>query len=58
VPHDQGTLYNIVEDLYSFILKEDIPCDGKYHGAIGVLVRPEYRALTEISRVNLSQDGY
>jgi len=54
----QDALYNIVEDLCTFILKEVIPCEGKYHDATSVLGRPDYRVLTEISRLNLSQDEY
>jgi hypothetical protein len=51
-------LYNIVEDLCSLILKEVIPYDGKYHDATRVLARPEYRMLTDISRLQLSRDSY
>jgi hypothetical protein len=51
-------LYNIVDDLCSFILKEVIPCDGKYHDATSVLARPDYRMLTDISRLQLSRDSY
>jgi hypothetical protein len=51
-------LYNIVEDLCSIILKEVIPCDGKYHNATSVLARLEYRMLTDISRLQLSRDNY
>jgi hypothetical protein len=51
-------LYNIVEDLCSFILKEVIPCEEKYYNATSVLSRPEYRMLTDISRFQLSRDSY
>jgi hypothetical protein len=54
----EGALYNIIEDLCSFILKEVIPCEEKYHDITSILVRPEFRVLTEISRLNLSQDCY
>jgi hypothetical protein len=54
----ERTLYNIVEDLRSFILKEVILCDEKYHDATSVLARPEYRMLTEVSRLQLSRDSY
>jgi len=54
----QGVLYNIVEDLCTFILKEVIPCKGKYHDATSVLVRPHYTVVMEISRLNLSRDDY
>jgi hypothetical protein len=33
-------LCNIIEGLCTFILREVIPCDGKYHDATGTLVRP------------------
>ena len=54
----QGSLYNIVEDLCTFILKEVIPCKGKYHNATSILARPDYKVLTKISRLNLSRDDY
>ena len=54
----QGALQNIVEDMCSFILKEVIPCEGKYHDATSVLAWLEFRELIEISRPNLSRDGY
>jgi len=54
----QSALYNIVEDLYIFILKEVILYEGKYHDATGILARLDYRVLTKISRLNLSQDDY
>jgi hypothetical protein len=54
----EGALYNIIEDMCSFILKEVIPCEGKYHDAISTLAKPQYRVLTEISRLNLSRDIY
>jgi hypothetical protein len=54
----ERALYNIVEDLCSFILKDVIPSDGKYHNATNVLARPEYRMLTDISRLQFSRDNY
>jgi hypothetical protein len=54
----EGALYGIVEDLCTFILKEVIPAEGRYHDASGTLVLPEFRILTEISRLSLSQDSY
>jgi hypothetical protein len=54
----ERVLYNIVKDLCSFILKEVIPCDVKYHDVTGVLARLEYRMLTDISRLQLSRDSY
>jgi hypothetical protein len=50
----QGALYNIIKDLCSFVLKEVIPCKGKYHDAANVLARLEFRVLTKSSRLNLS----
>jgi len=41
----QSALYNIVEDLRIFILKEVIPCDEKYYNATSILARPDYRML-------------
>jgi hypothetical protein len=54
----EDALYNIVEDLCTFLLKEVIPCEGKYRDATSVLARPEFRPLTEISSLSLSRDSY
>jgi hypothetical protein len=54
----ERALYNIVEDMCSFILKEVIPCEGKYHDATSVLARPEYRMLIYISMLQFSRDSY
>jgi hypothetical protein len=54
----EGVLYGIIEDLCTFILKEAILVKGKYHDAISTLARPEFRVLTEISRLSLSRDSY
>jgi hypothetical protein len=54
----ERALYNKVEDLCSFILKEVILCEGKYHDATKILAHPEYRMLTDISRLQLSRDSY
>jgi hypothetical protein len=51
-------LYGIVEDLCTFILKEVIPAEGKYHDASGILAMPEFRILTEVSRLSLKRDSY
>jgi hypothetical protein len=51
----EGALYNITKDMCSFILKEVIPCEGKYHDATSVIARPEFRVLTKNSRLNLSR---
>jgi hypothetical protein len=32
--------------------------EGKYHDASGTLALPEFRILTEISRLSLSRDRY
>jgi hypothetical protein len=40
-----GVLYGIVEDLCTFILKEIIPAEGKYHDASSTLATPEFRIL-------------
>jgi hypothetical protein len=54
----EGALYGIVEDLCTFILKEVIPVKWKYHDTTDILATPEFRILTKISRLSLSQDNY
>ena len=54
----EGALYGIIKDLCTFILKEVISVEGKYHDVIGTLARLEYRVLTKISRLSLSRDNY
>jgi hypothetical protein len=54
----EGALYGIVEDLGTFILKEVISAEGKYHDASSTLAMPEFRILTEVSRLSLKQDSY
>ena len=54
----EGALSNIVEDLCTFLVKEVIPCDGKYHDATSVLARPEFREPREIRRLSLSRYSY
>jgi hypothetical protein len=43
-------------------MKEAIPIEGKYHDVTGILVDyllwPEFRELTEISRLSLSHVSY
>jgi hypothetical protein len=39
-------------------MKDVIPVEGKYLNATGTLARPEFRVLTEISRLSLSRDSY
>jgi hypothetical protein len=41
----KGALYGIIEDLYTFILKEVIPVEGKYHDATNTLARSVFRVL-------------
>jgi len=53
----EATLYNIVEDLCKFILREVVPSKGKYHDRTSTLAKPEYRALREISRLKLTRSG-
>jgi hypothetical protein len=36
-----------IEDLCTFIMKEAIPVNEKYHNATGTLARPEFRVLTK-----------
>jgi hypothetical protein len=54
----KGALYGVVEDLCTFILKEVIPAEGKYHDASSTLAMQEFRILTEVSRLSLKQDSY
>jgi len=54
----EATLYNIVEDLCKFILREVIPSNGKYHDRTSALAKREYGALREISRLKLTRSGY
>jgi hypothetical protein len=54
----EAALYGIVEDLCTFILKEVIPAEGKYHDAFSTLAMPEFRILTEVSRLSLKRDSY
>jgi hypothetical protein len=51
----ESALYNIIEGMCSFILKEVILCEGKYHDPTSVIPRPEFRVLTKINRLNLSR---
>jgi hypothetical protein len=54
----KGALYGIVEDLCTFILKEVIPTEGKYHDASNILAMLEFRILSEVSRLSLRRDIY
>ena len=55
---NERTLYNIVEDLCLFLLKQVISMEGKYHDHESELSKPEFRVLTEIYRLNLTRKGY
>jgi hypothetical protein len=52
------TLYAIVEDLCTFILKEVNLVEGKFHDDRSVLAKPEYRALTNIIGLKLRKSDY
>jgi hypothetical protein len=54
----KGALYNIIEDLCTFIMKEVIPIEGKYHDATSTLAMREFRVLTYISRLSLNRYSY
>jgi len=54
----ETTLYNIVEDICKFILREVIPSEEKYHDRTSILAKPEYRSLRQISRLKLTRSGY
>jgi hypothetical protein len=50
----KGALYNIIEDLCTFIMREVIPIEGKYQKATGTLARLEFKVLIDISRLSLN----
>jgi hypothetical protein len=54
----EGALYGIVEDLCTFILKEVIPAEGKYHDASSTLAMTEFIILIEVSILSLKRDSY
>ena len=54
----QAVLYNIVDDLCTFLLREVIPTEGKYHDRTSTLAKPEFRALRDINRLKLTQSDY
>jgi hypothetical protein len=54
----EAALYGIVEDLCTFILKEVIPAEGKYHDDSSTLAMLEFRILIEVSRLSLKRDSY
>jgi len=55
---DEHALDNIVEDICSFIMKQVIPRDGKYHDDESQLSWAQFRVLTEISKLKLTKEGY
>lgn len=55
---DERALDNIVEDICSFLMKHVIPHEGKYHDDESQLSRPQFRVLTEISKLKLTKEGY
>jgi len=55
---NEAILYNIVEDLCKFMLREVISSEGKYHDRTSALAKHEYGALREISRLKLTRSGY
>jgi hypothetical protein len=54
----EGVLYSIIEDLCTFIMREVIPVERKYHDTIGTIATPEFRVLTDISRLSFCRDSY
>ena len=55
---DEHALDNIVEDIFSFLMKHVIPREGKYHDDEIQLFRTQFRVLTEISKLKLTKEGY
>jgi hypothetical protein len=55
---DECALDNIVEDICSFLMKHVIPREGKYHDDESQLSMPQFRVLTEISKLKLTKEGY
>jgi hypothetical protein len=39
-------------------IKKVIPTEEKYHDASSTLAMPEFRILTEVSRLSLKRDSY
>jgi hypothetical protein len=50
---NERALEHIFEHLCLFLLKHVIPHEGKYHDHDSPLSKPEFRVLTEITRLNL-----
>jgi hypothetical protein len=50
----EDALYNIIEDPCTFLLREVILYEGKYHDVTSTLARLDFKVLIEISRLNLS----
>jgi len=55
---DEHSLDNIVEDICLFLMKHVILREGKYHDDESQLSRPQFRVLTEISKLKLAKEGY
>jgi hypothetical protein len=55
---NEKTLYEMVEDVCTFLLKHVIPHEGKYHDHTSTISLPQYGVLTELSRLGLSRKGY
>jgi len=55
---DECALDNIVEDIYSFLMKHVIPREGKYHDDESQLSMPQFRMLTEICKLKFTKEDY
>jgi hypothetical protein len=42
----EGALCSIIEEICTFLLREVIPLEGKYHDGTNTLARREFRILT------------
>jgi hypothetical protein len=55
---DEYALDNIVEDIWSFLMKYVIPREGKYHDDESQLSKPQYQVLAEISKLKSTKEDY
>ena len=55
---DKRALDNIVENICSFLMKHVISREGKYHDDESQLSMPQFRVLTEISKLKLTKEDY
>ena len=55
---NEKTLYQIVEDVCLFLIKQVISSVGKYHDYESELAKPEYERLTEVYSLNLTRSGF